>query len=122
MSFIAPRFQFLVFAVTALALPAMAANADAAPASTATASVRYADLDLRTEAGVTELEHRIARAADRVCGPADLRSLADIELRDICRAKAVTDATPRVDSVVAMAREGSRYAMNQDKGLVVRVR
>jgi UrcA family protein len=112
------KLQTIILAATAFTAPAMAAETGPSRTDASSAVVRYADLDLKTDSGVSELQHRIARAADKVCGPVDARSLAEIGLRDACRAKAIEAATPRLDSVVAMARSSSRYAMNQgqDKG------
>jgi len=114
------NLQILTVVMTVAAGPAWAGAA--APLDRTSLVVRYADLDLRSEAGVAALEHRIGKAADKVCGPVDSRSLAESGLRDACRAKAIADASPQVDSVVAMARATTRYAMNLPEGLSVRAR
>jgi UrcA family protein len=64
-----------------LPLIALAASGIASAASQDVPSivVRFGDLDLNTESGVSRLHKRIRNAAESVCGPIDTRIL---ELRD----------------------------------------
>jgi len=119
---ISAKLTIFTLAAVTLAGSGLVAEARAAQPETGSAVVRYGDLDLKTGAGVAAFERRVAKAADRVCGPVDSRSLADHDLFAACRAKAIADASPKVDSVVAMAQAADRYAMNADAGLTMRSR
>jgi len=74
-----------------------AAVALASPASAGTmepfnSEVRYGDLNLRTEAGVTQLQRRINSAARQACGYADSRDLTASHAVARCR-----DGNPNAD-------------------------
>jgi UrcA family protein len=88
----------------------MTLQASAAEVDTHSLTVRYSDLDLKTEAGATALHARIARAAKAVCGPADSRALADAERVHACQANALAAAAPAAETVVAAARGIGTYA------------
>ena len=112
----------VALAAVAFAGMALASDARAAQPDTGSAVVRYSDLDLKTDAGVATLQHRVAEAADRICGPADSHALADINVAAACRAKVVNAYSAKLDSVVAMARVTSHYAMNMSGMPAVRAR
>ena len=61
-------------------------------ASPRTAVVRTADLNIASEAGRSTLVHRISRAAEKVCGTADLRNLKDVQSASACKSGAVSAA------------------------------
>ena len=110
------------FALAAVAFAGMglAIEARAAQPETGSAVVRYSDLDLKTDAGVATLQHRVAGAAERICGPADSHALADADVAGACRAKVVKDYSAKLDSVVAMARGTTRTAMTSNEMPAVR--
>jgi UrcA family protein len=58
------KMQSLALALAAAVLAAPAVAADEAPS----VSVRYGDLDLTSEAGQRQLDHRLERAVREVCG------------------------------------------------------
>ena len=60
-----------------------------APLRAETVKVAYGDLDVRSEAGASELEARIRRAAGKVCGQADAGSRFEVAA---CRHQAVKNA------------------------------
>ncbi|HEX4737635.1 MAG TPA: UrcA family protein [Allosphingosinicella sp.] len=68
-----------------------------------TARVHYADLDLRSQAGVARLEHRVAAAADRLCIGDGVESLADRLTGMQCRDAAIATAVPQVRSAIERA-------------------
>jgi UrcA family protein len=107
---IAERSFLPALAVAAIvaSLPVHAQQAD-----TRTMTVRYADLDLATADGAAALRQRIERAATNVCGPFDIRSLADGDRFAACRAKAVEGALPKAEATIASAKSASMYAMNE---------
>jgi UrcA family protein len=118
-----PLFRTIIGNATAtafLVLAAMTGAAAAVPgeAERQTSIVRYDDLDLSTEAGIAALERRIGRAADRVCGPVDRRSIADSDRLSACRDAAVAGAMKRASEVIAAARAGTRYALSCSAGPV----
>ena len=94
-----------------------AAVALASPASAGTmepfnSEVRYGDLNLRTEAGVTQLQRRINSAARQACGYADSRDLTASHAVARCREEALADAAAKVQLAVANARGGQDFAAN----------
>jgi UrcA family protein len=93
---------FLSLALAGLALasvPARAADDET--------QVSARDLDLRTFAGQDELHHRVARAAKRVCGPAELRSSTFYDYYNDCVKKTEARAESQVQSLIAAARSNS---------------
>ena len=65
--------------------------------------VSYADLDLAKSIGQQRLQHRIALAAERVCGFADARDLNYTRAVGDCRTETVADAQPAFQAAVARA-------------------
>jgi UrcA family protein len=61
-------------------------------------TVRYADLNINTEAGAEKLYERIRHAAARVCPIEDLRPLAEHAAATRCRNEVVAQAVSRVSS------------------------
>jgi UrcA family protein len=99
----------------ALALTVLAAlAATAAPAAlaggsdTAQVAVRYADLDLDTEAGARTLYARIAAAARSVCPAPDARDLHRSRAARECQANAIAQAVGAVGSTRLAAIEAAR--------------
>jgi UrcA family protein len=102
------------FVTLGLACALAATPALAAP-ETQSKVVRFADLDLTTQAGEQALRGRIARAAALVCGEADLRDLRATSLIDACRVSAMANAAPQMQVAIANARNGKAYAVNTVK-------
>jgi UrcA family protein len=65
--------------------------------------VSYADLDLARSVGQQRLQHRIAFAAQTVCGIADDRDLNFTRAVTDCRSETVAEAQPAYQSAVARA-------------------
>lgn len=84
--------------------------ASAASAESRSVTVSTADLDLGTPDGAATLAHRIARAAERACGPRENGSLAEQALFAACRDKAIADAQVKVTAMIAATRSRSLYA------------
>ena len=85
----------LVLAPSALASSAQAqtfAMVDPALTETQMLDVRYDDLNLASARGVATLDRRIARAADTVCGTADIRDLNGSRMVKACKASAILGA------------------------------
>jgi UrcA family protein len=98
--------------VVSLAAFTLPTSAMAAPSGAPHVAVRYADLDLTSEAGARALHTRIDRATSEVCGEADSRDFTGMrEIRE-CRRVAMQDAAAQVDLVLAQARGGQVYAAN----------
>jgi len=81
---------------------------DALPA----AQVHYGDLNLATATGAMQLQDRVRRAADAVCGSPDIRDLAAVRNARNCRTIAMRGAEPQVQVALANARNGVAYAAN----------
>ena len=93
-------------------IPALAALAAASALLVPTVShaedqtsvrVSYADLDLAKSIGQQRLQHRIAYAAERVCGWADDRDLNYTRAVGDCRHETIADARPTYEAAVARA-------------------
>lgn len=61
-------------------------------------SVRFDDLNLTTNAGVTALYHRISAAARQVCPDVFSRDLAVVAAGERCQASAVTRAVREINN------------------------
>lgn len=109
----------MAFRFTALALSAalVVAPAFAAPAADGmSTTVRFADLDLASDAGAAALHARIANAARAVCGgDADLRDLTAFRAVQACRTVAMASAEPQMQLALANARSGRQLAANTVK-------
>ncbi|PTQ10897.1 hypothetical protein CLG96_10960 [Sphingomonas oleivorans] len=94
-----------LIAAAAVALPAQAAETEQK-----SVYANHGDLDLRTAAGVTELNHRIRRAANRACNVSDARDVATLQKAMECRRVAVANAAQRVELAIARAKDRAAYA------------
>jgi UrcA family protein len=97
-------------------LPAVAAIAAASmlviptisnAAETDSVRVSYADLNLISKFDQAKLQHRIASAAETVCGAADHRDVALGQAIGKCRKATIADAQPAFQSAVAASRHPS---------------
>lgn len=97
-------------------LPAVAAIAAASmlvvpttsnAAETNSIRVSYADLNLISNRDQAKLQHRIASAAEIVCGAADHRDVAFGQAVSQCRKATVADAQPAFQAAVAASRHPS---------------
>jgi UrcA family protein len=73
----------------------------------ATMRVSYADLDLMRDTGVERLYARLRRAADSVCGDADIRDLLAIARKRECMAHALDGAIEQAHSAKLTARHAA---------------
>lgn len=74
--------------------------------------VRYSDLDLKSDAGRTRLNKRIAFAAGTVCGPADTLSYDSRHNVAACEDRAIANASRGLVEVYASAEGTIRVAAN----------
>lgn len=72
-------------------------------------TVRYADLDVNSVAGATQLLGRIQGAAERVCAPLDHGNLSSRVRRDACERKLTAEAVGRVNSSALLAVHESAH-------------
>jgi UrcA family protein len=93
--------------VTILTAALVLGASTTAPASAQTTAVRvsYADLDLKSPAGVKTLNRRLAVALSRVCGDLPTTSIGDTRPVQECRAEAQKGIDAQVAE--AMRRYGS---------------
>jgi UrcA family protein len=96
--------------VIAAATPAFGAGLVVNGSNVPTARVGYADLDLRSRAGVLRLERRVDAAADRLCVGVGIETLAARLDGFKCREKAIAAAAPQVRR--AVERAGTEQAAN----------
>lgn len=85
-----------VAAVAALCLSSGVVYAGDATEGIPTRTVRYSDLDLGTQAGVTALYNRIRQAAQEVCGDPISRQLAEAAAAKACMARAISTSVHAV--------------------------
>lgn len=97
----------ILFTAAGLSLSAaMPAHAEAGPASRA---VSYADLDLATHAGRSEMNRRIAVAVEGVCGSYAGAPNEEVRTIDRCRAAARTGIESQLATL--RARNGMQVAL-----------
>jgi UrcA family protein len=87
---------FTALTAAAVLAPSLAnaATADAVP----TVTVRYSDLDLRSDAGSAVLYARLVSAAHQVCPAADNRNLGALAAVRACERQAIANAVRDVNS------------------------
>jgi len=88
--------------VLATGLPATNALAGDIP----TIRVEFADLDLRSDAGVERLDDRLRRAIGRICGDVPRGGYVEALAARHCKAATLADVTPQRDAVILLARSG----------------
>lgn len=74
-------------------------------------TVRFDDLNLATIAGEHALHSRVVDAVKLVCGDIDPSDLAGNALIQACRATAMKEATPRIESAIASTRKAKSSAV-----------
>lgn len=102
----AARAAFVLMAIAANGVPSFAFAGEAVR----TERVQYADLDLKTEAGVATLDRRLSLAIRRVCYTPNSRSTWEMAEESHCRKIARDEAQPQRDLAINAARTGSRFA------------
>ena len=95
--------------ILALGLAGAMSMAQAARAADDEIQVSASDLDLRSFTGQAELRHRIARAARKLCGPAESRGSDFYDFYADCVKQTQAKAEPQVRSLIAAARGNSLY-------------
>jgi UrcA family protein len=103
----------LIRQTTTLAIAAAATLvtivASASPASAAEAPQLRVDIsgyDLASDSGQAKAAAVLRRAANRVCDIGDTRSLAGIAATRACTQQALAGVMPRLETMVAAARDG----------------
>ena len=91
----------------------------AASAQTRSVKVHAFDLDLATKAGQAELQRRIDRAVEQVCGSAAGARMDEILSYASCTKAAQSNAMSRYEAVVRTAHD-AKLAGGQNRDLVVR--
>lgn len=100
----------VLFAVAALSVSALAAAAEVRDSVV----VRYADLNLNSQAGVASLHKRIRNAAESVCSPLETRILGLRQAYETCVEGALADG------IAAVANPSlSQHHANQGRSVVV---
>lgn len=75
-------------------------------------AVRYADLDLKSDAGKARLHKRVAYAAERVCATPDTGSFYSRQSTEDCQQRAIAGAGRAMVQVLASAETTFRVAAN----------
>ncbi|MET0270144.1 MAG: UrcA family protein [Sphingomonas sp.] len=94
------------FAIANVAIAVPAQAAETAP----TAIVRLAGLDLTNARDIARLDGRVRRAAQSVCGTADVRDLPHRAQVLACRATALDAVKPQIASLIGRAQNGPQLA------------
>jgi UrcA family protein len=92
------RMTWVMLAAVSTTMLAGVSQAAGFDDTSAKQSVTYKDLDLNSDAGTQTLYRRIQRAANKVCGEADVRDLAGMNVRKTCRDRAISEAVAAVNS------------------------
>jgi UrcA family protein len=96
---------FKIIAIAAIATAALVkgvpAFAEPAAPSPVVSVVKTADLDLRSVAGRSTLDHRLVRAAADVCGSASDSNLRGANDARRCRTEVLTEARARTATLIA---------------------
>lgn len=99
--------------VTVAAASAVSITAPAFAAGDAQSrTISYADLDLKSDAGVARLDKRVRAALGEVCGRPDTRDLAARAHAIECRRVAMETVRPNVELAVATARSDTQLALS----------
>lgn len=93
-----PFTSILITAFSACVVLAPALTHAATPAAALSVTVRYADLNLGSEAGSAALYARLESAARAVCGPSDIRDLGQFAAVQACQKAAIAQAVHAVHS------------------------
>ncbi len=106
--------------VAATGLAFVGSAAVAAPATeTRQVTVNYADLNLKSAAGVEALYSRLRTASRQVCGSASGLDVASARDMRACRARALSGAVAKIDNAALNARHfgtsEAKYAMVMDR-------
>jgi UrcA family protein len=98
---------FAALAVTLSGTLAAAPATAQAPASAEQVVVRYADLDLSSQAGVARLNRRILTAVQAACGPESDADPQGKKLIQACRHRSFDQAVAQARHAIALAnRDG----------------
>ncbi len=99
--------------VTVAAVSAVSVTTPAfAAGDTQSRTISYADLDLKSDAGVARLNQRVRVALGEVCGDAGTRDLAARAHALACRRTAMETVRPNVELAVANARSDTQLALS----------
>jgi UrcA family protein len=101
---------FLGAALAGLIASAAPFTAQADEWERASIKVPAGDLDLRTQSGAAVLRHRVLAAATTVCVRLNPDDAPNTEVFGMCVNKAVHDAAPQVQALVAAAQGAARLA------------
>jgi UrcA family protein len=93
-----PLTSIIVTALSACAVLVPALSHAATPAEPAAVTVRFADLNLSSNAGNAALYARLESAARQVCGGSDIRDLAQLAAVQSCQKAAIAQAVHAVHS------------------------
>lgn len=99
----------LRLAIAAVAFTASPAIAQ--PAGSSQLAVSYADLDLRSDAGVRMLDRRIRSAVEQACGPTSSADPAGTNDVLDCRSETLASARAQRDLVIAAANANSQVRL-----------
>lgn len=91
----------------------------ASSAQTRSISVHSYDLDLATKTGQAEMQRRIQRAVERVCGPSVGARMDDITSSASCRETTQAAAMSQYEAMVKAAQD-RHLAGGQNPDLIVR--
>jgi UrcA family protein len=89
---------FAAFATVCLAGIAIGAHADETINGAAVVTVRYADLNLGTQAGVNRLYDRIRHAAEQICGDVGEQQLERAAAAKVCVKQAILGGVQAVNN------------------------
>ena len=99
----------LSLAIAAVAFTAAPAIAQSAPSGQL--AVSYADLDLRTDAGMRTLDRRIRSAVEQACGPISSADPAGTNDVLACRTETLASSRAQRDRLIAAANGNAQVQL-----------
>jgi UrcA family protein len=99
----------------AICFAAAAFGAHAGEMVNDTQTVKYADLNLNTQAGVAVLYKRIRNAAEQVCGDEGARELAQAAAAKVCVDRAIVATVREVNNPMLTAEYGVHVGAQQKR-------
>lgn len=95
------RDLLIAFAAFAASTSAAAQTPILVEADVPTATISYADLNLQSSAGRTNLERRVRQAAEMLCLDRNVRDVHRTAMGYTCVGHAMASAKPQIDQIAA---------------------
>lgn len=106
------RHCLAAIATTLVSLTAAAGESENAIDTPPSMTVKYGDLDLTTQQGISTLYHRLSIAAERVCPAVDNQNLSALRHARACQSEAIERAVRSIGNPM-LANLQNRGSLNR---------